>query len=160
MTDPRKFDAEGAALVAAPLSLQERLVAYAKVFALGLGAIIAAGTVAGILTPSTVRVAIGYTAVIVDAVMVLAGGANGGGYANLGFGLIDRMADAAKRDRAEPEQPTGRLSRKYNVEDARPRRDPMERLRKGLRPEKNPTAFWTVVGGFAYVVIGSMLVVA
>ena len=35
--------------------------------------------------------------------------------------------------------------------------DPRERLRKGLRPKANPTAFWQVVAGFAYVGIGVAL---
>jgi hypothetical protein len=30
----------------------------------------------------------------------------------------------------------------------------MERLRKGLRPQANPTAFWQVIGGIAYLVVG------
>ncbi len=34
------------------------------------------------------------------------------------------------------------------------RRDPMERLRKGLRPEANPRAFWQVIAGALYIAIG------
>jgi hypothetical protein len=33
----------------------------------------------------------------------------------------------------------------------------MERLRKGLRPEANPSAFWQVIGGIAAVAGGVLL---
>jgi hypothetical protein len=162
MTDPRKFDPEAMALVDAPLALQERLAIYAKIFALGIVAIVIVGGIAGALTPSTIPVAIGYTAVFVGAVMLLAGGASGGGYANLGFGLVERAVDMARgRGESEPADPTGRRSAKYDVDsvEERRKRDPIERLRKGLRPEKNPVAFWTVIGGFLYIALGSILVI-
>ena len=34
------------------------------------------------------------------------------------------------------------------------RRDPMARLRKGLRPPPNPTAFWQAIGGFVMIALG------
>ena len=34
------------------------------------------------------------------------------------------------------------------------KRDPMARLRRGLRPQANPTAFWQVIAGFVYIGIG------
>ena len=40
-----------------------------------------------------------------------------------------------------------------------PRMDARERLRRGLRPEANPGAFWQAVGGRIYVAIGLMIVV-
>ncbi len=160
MTDPRKLDAEAAALLDAPLTLQERLVQYAKLFLAGAAMIAVAGSVVGLVASPTVPVAIGYTAVFVGVLMLLAGGASGGGYANLGMGIVDRLADNAKRDRGEhqPDDATPmRRSKKYAVNEERGRRDPMERLRKGLRPEKNPTAFWTVIGGFIYIGLGALL---
>jgi hypothetical protein len=162
MTDPRKLDAEAAALLEAPLSRRERLVQYAKLFLAGAVAIAAVGALVGLVASPSVPVAIGYTAVFVGVVMLLAGGASGGGYANLGMGVVDRMVDNAKRDRGErqPDDVTPvRRSTRYGVGvgDQPERRDPMERLRKGLRPEKNPAAFWTVIGGFAYVGLGALL---
>lgn len=164
MTDPRKLDAEAAALLEAPLTRQERLVQYTKLFIVGAVAIAVVGSLIGLVASSTVPVAIGYTAVFVGVVMLLAGGATGGGYANLGFGLVDRLVDHARRNDVQVGRPTGdphllsRSSRKYDVDaPERGRRDPMERLRKGLRPEKNPTAFWTVIGGFIYIGLGALL---
>jgi hypothetical protein len=174
MTDPRKLDPEAMALVEAPLTLQERMAIYGKIFAFGIVGIMVVGSIAGVLTPSTIPVAIGYTAVFTGAVMLLAGGASGGGYANLGFGLVERAVDMARgpnedRSRAGLDRgpatggpPAGRASKKYDVasDEDRRRRDPMERLRRGLRPEKNPAAFWTVIGGFVYIALGSLLVIA
>ena len=160
MTDPRKLDAEAAALIDAPLPLGERLVQYAKLFLAGALVIAAIGAIVGAVGSPSIPVAIGYTAVFVGVVMLLAGGASGGGYANLGMGIVDRLADNAKRDRSEyqPDDATPvRRSKRYAVEEERGRRDPMERLRKGLRPEKNPTAFWTVIGGFVYIALGAFL---
>ena len=162
MTDPRKLDAEAAALLDAPLTLRERLGVYARNFVLGLVVILAIGGIASLFVSSPALVAMGYTAVFVGAVMLLAGGASGGGYANLGFGMMDRLVDAARRDGGvevsrEPAA-GGRSSKKYDVSAEKPRRDPMERLRKGLRPEKNPTAFWTVIAGFVYIGVGTLLV--
>jgi len=160
MTDPRKLDAEAAALLEAPLSFQERLVQYTKLFFVGTAAIAVVGALIGVVASPPVPVAIGYTAVFVGVLMLLAGGASGGGYANLGMGVVDRLVDNAKRDRGEhqPDDATPvRRSKRYEVEEGPARRDPMERLRKGLRPEKNPTAFWTVIGGFIYIGIGALL---
>lgn len=159
MTDPRKLDAEAAALIDAPLSLRERLSIYLKLFGVGLVAILVVGSIVGLVVTSPVPVAIGYTAVVVGAVMLLAGGASGGGYANLGFGVVDRLVGAARRDGGvEEDDPPERSSRKYGLSSSKPRRDPMERLRKGLRPERNPSAFWTVVGGFLYIALGAVMV--
>jgi hypothetical protein len=173
MTDPRKFDPEAKALVDVPLTLQERLTQYAKLFAFGILGIVIVGSIAGAVSTSTVPVAIGYTAVLVGAVMLLAGGATGGGYANLGFGLVERAVDMARGPGADRSSAgshrgattggpkAGRVSSKYDVaaDEERRKRDPMERLRRGLRPEKNPAAFWTVIGGFLYIALGSVLVI-
>jgi hypothetical protein len=35
--------------------------------------------------------------------------------------------------------------------------DPRERLRKGLRQEKNPRAFWQVIAGLVYLASGIAL---
>ena len=162
VTDPRKLDADAAALADAERPLAERLAEYAKLFMVGLGAMVVVGAIIGLIGPSAVPVSIGYTAVVAGAVMLLAGGASGGGYANLGFGLVGRLADGVRRDGGtEDAPPANRSSKKYGVSSrlaSRP--DPMERLRKGLRPGKNPTAFWTVIAGFLYIAIGSVLVVA
>ena len=56
MTDPRKLDAEAAALLEAPLTLRERLGVYARNFVLGLIAILAIGAIASLFVSSRATV--------------------------------------------------------------------------------------------------------
>jgi hypothetical protein len=88
---------------------------------------------------------VGYTIVMFGVVMLLAGGASGGGYTNLGAGAIGAAFGGRRTDEEEPEHQDHRTGQQ---------RDPMERLRKGLRPEANPRAFWQVIAGALYVAIG------
>jgi hypothetical protein len=111
----------------------------------------AIGATVGGFTSAGVGEAAGYTIVTLGVVFLLAGGASGGGYTNMGLGAVGRMFG-------------GRTSDDEIVDDAEARRggrvrvDPHERLRRGLRPEANPRAFWQVIGGFAYIAIGIAVV--
>ncbi len=82
---------------------------------------------------------------------LLAGGATGGGYTNLGVGAVGAMFGTRRTDEAQSE-----MDESWG---GKPKMDPQERLRKGLRPEANPRAFWQVIGGMLYVGIGLLIVV-
>ncbi len=80
------------------------------------------------------------------------GGARGGGYSNLGLGAIEAVVGG--RNRSDDDYGGDDDLRRGRVMK---RRDPMERLRRGLRPEKNPTAFWQIIAGFGYIAAGMVL---
>ena len=73
--------------------------------------------------------------------LLLAGGATGGGYTHLGLGAAAAVVGGRQRhdeDYDDAEVRRGALKRV----------SPTDRLRRGLRPERNPRAFWQVVAGF------------
>jgi hypothetical protein len=88
--------------------------------------------------------------------LVLAGGVAGGGYANLGAGALGTMFGSSVRHQpgsAAEDDPEEVRSEVFGR-----RGDPHARLRKGLRPEANPRAFWQVIGGSAYFALGTAIV--
>jgi hypothetical protein len=97
--------------------------------------------------------AAGLSMIGLGTLLLLVGGARGGGYTNMGLGAIEALAGGRNRSQddfeGDPELRRGRL-----VE----RRDPMERLRRGLRPRANPSAFWQSVAGLLYLGVGVVLV--
>jgi len=148
MTDRSKLPADALARLD-DMPLRERFPEYLAVFGAGLGAAIVVGLLIGV---SSVPLgdAVGYTIVMFGVVFLLAGGASGGGYTNMGMGWIGSFfgsrppahgdlqgADVPKREKA--------------------RVDPRERLRRGLRPAANQRAFWQVIAGFGYVAVGIAL---
>lgn len=137
--------------------LRDRIGMYAQVFGVGIVAIVVVGGVIGLFGSTAVPVAIGYTAITVGAAMALIGGISGGGYANLGAGLVDRMAEGRRH---KHESPSATSVGHGNAALPPPGPGSKNRLQKGLRPEKNPTAFWSVIGGFTYAVLGALLVLA
>ncbi len=99
------------------------------------------------MSAAGVGTAVGYTIILLGVVFLLAGGASGGGYTNMSMGAVGSLFGGRGRideDVSDPEARRGAL----------PRMDPQERLRRGLRPEANPRAFWQVIGGFAYLAAG------
>lgn len=112
----------------ADLPLRERLPDYLAMFGAGLGGAVVLALVATVFGTtflgSLTNILIAYT-----VLLFMAGGTSGGGYANLGLG---GLAAVTKRNRAE------------TLDD---------RLRRGLRPERNPRAFWQVVAGTSYLAI-------
>jgi hypothetical protein len=137
--------------------LRDRIGMYTKLFGVGVVAIVVVGGVIGMFGSTAVPVAIGYTAITVGAAMALIGGISGGGYASLGAGLVDRMTEGRHDQHQSPSATSVR-----HDHAALPPSGPgsKNRLQKGLRPEKNPTAFWSVIGGFTYAVLGAILVLA
>ena len=164
MTDPRSLDPEVSALTDAPRPLRERLASYLALFSIGIASIVVAGATVAALAQAPMAAAVGYTAIGVGVVMVAGGGAMGGGYANLGIGDgVNRMASHSSRDFRMGERvsttPDRRASKKYAVESEYGNEtDLLGRLRLGLRPNRNPTAFWTVFAGFLFTAAGVALV--
>lgn len=117
--------------------LRERLPGYLVAFSVGLGAALAVGLVVWLATSARLLDAIGYALSALGAVLLLLGGIRGSGYAGLAPG------EAA---RAEGPAGGGRL-------------DPMERRRRRLMAPPDPTAFWLVAAGCAYLAVGVVLTV-
>lgn len=112
----------------ADLPLRERLPDYLAMFGAGLAAAVALSLVATMFGPTFIG-SLTNILILYTVLLFLAGGTSGGGYANLGLG---GLAAVTKRNRGE------------TLDD---------RLRRGLRPERNPRAFWQVVGGSAYLAL-------
>lgn len=160
--------------------LRDRIPVYARLFTIGLLACVAVGATGWVFLGLPARVgrevalpllravfgpeaadgaawgalggvlsAAGYAGILFGTVLLLTGGARGGGYTNLGVGAIEALVGGRNRSQddfeGDAEARHGRVMK---------RRDPMERLRKGLRPRANPTAFWQSVAGFAYLALG------
>ncbi len=100
-----------------------------------------------VLTSLALNDAVGYSWIAVGTLLL--GGVRGGGYSNLSIGAIEALVGGRNR------------TNDGYVEDAElrrgkviARRDPMARLRKGLRPSPNPTAFWQTITGLLYMGAG------
>jgi hypothetical protein len=76
-------------------------------------------------------------------------GARGGGYGNIGIGAVEAVVGGRNRAGDDLEH-DNEIRRGQTMK----RRDPMDRLRKGLRPPPNPSAFWQAVAGFLYIALG------
>lgn len=131
------------------LALRERFPAYVKAFLVGLLAIGVIGLVLSGLTGSSLSDSLGNSWIFGGAVLLLMGGANGGGLSNASIGAFGAMAGGRNRRRDKFEGAADPGDGKVTHQ-----RDQMARLRKGLRPPPNPKAFWQVIGGLAYIVIG------
>jgi hypothetical protein len=131
------------------LPLRDRLPDYAAVFGVGLAISAAVGLVIALVWRTNVAAAVGYTIVAYGIVLLLAGGATGGGYTNLGVGAVGAMFGTRRTDEAEDDMNL--------TAGGRPRMDPRDRLKKGLRPEANPRAFWQVMAGVTYIVVGVVI---
>ena len=133
------------------LSLRDRMPDYLATFGIGLAVTFAIGIVIWLISDVRLSSTIGYTTILYGVVFLLAGGATGGGYVNLGVGAVGSMFGGRRLDDSE----SGLDSRDGN----RNRMDSSERLGKGLRPEANSRAFWQVIGGVAYIAIGLAIVI-
>jgi len=131
------------------LPLRDRIPEYLAVFAVGFGVSAGVGLVVGLVGGGSIWSAVGYTVMLLGVVMMLAGGATGGGYTHLGAGAIGAAFGGRRVDEEEEEFQDRRTGR---------RRDPMDRLRKGLQPEANSRAFWQVIGGVLYIAVGIAIV--
>ena len=128
------------------LSFRDRLPDYLAVFGLGFLGSVVVGFVISLIWSVKVADAVGYTMVFYGVVLLLAGGATGGGYTSLGVGAAGALFGARRTDEASEEI--------GNTWSDQAKRSPQDRLREGLRPEANPRAFWQVLAGFLYIGIG------
>ena len=133
------------------LSIRDRAPDYAAVFGVGVAGSFAVGGIIWLISDVAFASAVGYTMILYGVVLMLAGGATGGGYTNLGVGAVGAMFGARRADEAQDELDERRGGKQ--------RVDPQERLRRGLRPEANPRAFWQVIGGIAYVALGLGIII-
>jgi hypothetical protein len=130
--------------------LSERLPHYLVSFGIALVLAAAIGAVISLFTDASASTGAGYGLIGLGVLMMLAGGASGGGYANMGVGAVGALFGGQRRHDDDVDDPDVRMG-------GSGKRDPMERLRKGLRPEANPSAFWQVIGGIAAVAGGVLL---
>ncbi len=130
------------------LPLSERFPVYLGVFGLGFVVATLAGAVWGAAAGSSIPTAVAYSLMLYGVLLLLIGGATGGGYTNIGLGAVGSIFGGRHL----------RHDDSYDDPDVRrgamEKMDLQERLRKGLRPQANPTAFWQVIGGIAYVALG------
>jgi len=132
-------------------TLRERMPDYLVTFGVGLVGAVLVGLGIWAATDVSLAASVGYTIILYGVVLVLAGGATGGGYTNLGLGALGALFGARRADEAQVEV-GGSLPGSRHTES-------QDRLARGLRPEANPRAFWQVVSGGLYVVLGLIIVV-
>jgi hypothetical protein len=111
------------------------------VFGVGWAGIVLVGMAIGLFTSASLIEGIAYIAMATGAILLLAGGATGGGYTSLSMGAAGALFGSTNRHDDEFDDADVRRGRLKRV-------DASERLRRGLRPEKNPRAFWQVIAGF------------
>ncbi len=131
--------------------LGERLPDYAVTFAVGLFVLVGLGLLWGVGTRASLTEGMAWSLMMGGVLLLLIGGASGGGYTNLGVGAFGSIFGGRQ---SYDEDVTDEDIRRGKVK----KRDARERLRQGLRPAPNPTAFWQVIGGLAYIGIGLLLI--
>jgi hypothetical protein len=141
----------------ANLPLRDRMPDYLALFGTGLGVAAVVGLLVHFLTDFNFAAGFGYALIGIAILMLLSGGVTGGGYANLGAGALGTMFGSGLRNSEGDSDDDDAEELRKQVFGKRG--DPRERLRKGLRPEANPRAFWQVIGGFAYFVMGTWTVI-
>lgn len=148
LSERLRIDAKTGQLVE-ELSLRERFPDYLKAFSLGVAVTFVIGLVLWLVSSLRFEHAIGYTWIFSGVMLLLVGGARGGGYTNLSLGAAEALVGGRNRmDDDYEEDADLRHGRSMK------RRDPMARLRKGLRPPPNPTAFWQIIAGFLLIGMG------
>lgn len=143
----RRWDKRNKVWVAEPL--RERFPVYVKVFFIGLAAIGVLGLIVLLVSSARPAHAFGYSAVAAGTLSLLVGGAGGGGYANIAVGAASALVGGRNTQHDDVE---GDAELRHGK--VMKRRDPMDRLRRGLRPPPNPRAFWGAIAGFLYIAIG------
>lgn len=132
------------------LPLRDRLPDYLTIFGIGWAIMLATGFVISLFSSASFVEGVAYSAMAAGVLMLLSGGATGGGYTSLGLGAAGAVLGTGQRHDEEYDDAEVRRGKIKRV-------DPRDRLRKGLRPEKNPRAFWQVIAGFAYLGGGLIL---
>lgn len=119
----------------AALPLRARLPEYVALFVVGFAVTAGVGGLIGLIFGVSMTTAVGYTFFALGLFCLLGGGAAGGEYKALGLG-----------------QGVGRV--KHIIDE-----DPnvLEDLRRARRPGRNPGAFWMIIAGFLYGIIGLLI---
>lgn len=130
--------------------LRERFPDYAATFTVGLAIMLVLGLLWGLASEASLLEGMAWSLMLGGVLLLLIGGATGGGYANLGLGAMTTVFGGRQN---YDEDVTDEDIRRGKVK----KRDAGERLRKGLRPPPNPTAFWQVIGGICYIALGVFL---
>ncbi|MEE8330629.1 MAG: hypothetical protein V3R84_02575 [Acidimicrobiia bacterium] len=126
--------------------LRDRFPDYMASFSVMAGLAMAIGLVVALFSSVSYSAGAGYGLMLLGVGMLAVGGTQGGGYASLGVGAVGMLFGSRRHDE--------------DYSDERVRRgtagrvDPRQRLRKGLRPEANPSAFWLVIGGLVAIGAG------
>ncbi len=123
------------------LPLRDRLPDYLVTFGIMWAIIAAVGVGVGLFTTASLIEGVSYIALATGLALLLAGGASGGGYTSLGMGAAGAIFGSRQRHDEEFDDAEVRRGRLKRV-------SAQDRLRRGLRPEKNPRAFWQVIAGF------------
>ena len=134
------------------LPLRDRFPDYLAVFGTGWAVVAVLGIAIGLFSSASLIEGIAYVAMAAGVVLLLGGGATGGGYTSLGLGAAGALVGRGQRHDEDYDDADTRRGRIKRV-------NPRERLRRGLRPEKNPRAFWQVIAGFMYLASGLGLLV-
>jgi len=132
------------------LPLRERVPEYLTIFGVTWAVIVVVGLVIGLFSSASLIEGVAYVALVVALGLLLAGGASGGGYTSLGMGAAGAIFGGRQRhdeDYDDEEVRRGAIKR-VNTGD---------RLRRGLRPERNPRAFWQVIAGFVILAAAMIL---
>jgi len=132
------------------LPLRERVPEYLTIFGVTWAVIVVVGLVIGLFSSASLIEGVAYVALVVALGLLLAGGASGGGYTSLGMGAAGAIFGGRQRhdeDYDDEEVRRGAIKR-VNTGD---------RLRRGLRPERNTRAFWQVIAGFVILAAAMIL---
>lgn len=124
---------------------------YLATFSVGLAVAVLIGLVIWAISDVSLASSVGYTIILYGVVLLLAGGATGGGYTNLGLGAMGALFGTRRSDEVQDEVDVSSSGSRHT--------ESQNRLRRGLRPEANPRAFWQVIGGGLYVAVGLVIVV-
>lgn len=135
------------------LPLRDRVPEYLTVFGLMWVVIVAVGITVGLLTSASLLEGIAYVALVVALALLLSGGASGGGYTSLGMGAVGAIFGGRQRHDEDYEDEAVRRGAIKRVNTG-------DRLRRGLRPERNPRAFWQVIAGFVNLAAAMVLLTA
>lgn len=139
----------------AQLPLRERMPEYLVIFGIGLVVGIVVGGIIGGLSSVGVGTAIGYTILLMGAGFMIAGGIPGSGVYAGGFGRVfSGGSDPAGQSGGGA---SGSSMGSADDVDLGSPTEVRRRMAKRLRYEPNPTAFWLVIGGIVYVIIGLII---
>ena len=121
--------------------LRDRLPTYLSWLVVEVGLAFVASIVVRWLTDVIWLEALAYSLMGIGALSLLVGGVTGGGFVTAGnYGI-----NYGRRHNQGWNSTQGEIARAQDLRD---------RMRRRLRPEANPTAFWQVIGGITLIGLG------